>query len=161
MGWCRPQPRTGVPVFVPALSDSELGLRLAQTARSGPAWAYDAFEDLQRFSDWLRGGTDFGLLSLGGGVPRNWAQQMFSEVNNHGLKQGPRLMTAIRVCPDAEPLGHVSASTFSEARSWRKIPAYDDRLFVEVSADFTVVFPLIAISMLQPETPSDRDGAGS
>jgi len=74
---------------------------------------------------------------------------MFAEINDHGKDGGPRLLTGIRICPDSEPLGHLSGSTFSEARSWRKIPAYDDRLFVEVPLDFTLVFPLLAISMLQ------------
>ncbi|HUE87060.1 MAG TPA: deoxyhypusine synthase family protein [Vicinamibacterales bacterium] len=141
--------RAEVPIFVPALSDSELGLRLARTVRAGTSWTYDGFADLQRFADWLRRGTDYAILSLGGGVPRNWAQQMFAEVNDHGAGEGPRLVTGIRICPDTEPLGHLSGSTFSEARSWRKIPAYDDRRFVEVPLDFTLVFPLLAISMLQ------------
>jgi deoxyhypusine synthase len=156
--------RAQVPIFIPALSDSELGLSLARAARAGTPWTYDAFADLQDFGDWLRCGTDYGILSLGGGVPRNWAQQMFAELNGHGKGDGPQLMTGIRICPDAEPLGHLSGSTFSEARSWRKIPAYDDRLFAEVPLDFTLVFPLLAISMLQhgdtDDVPLPRSAGG-
>jgi deoxyhypusine synthase len=74
---------------------------------------------------------------------------MFAEVNEHGARQvGARLVSGIRVCPDVTTLGHLSGSTFSEARSWRKIPRYDDGAFVEVSSDFTIVFPLIAVAML-------------
>ena len=142
-----------VPIFVPALSDSELGLRLDQAMQHDAKWTYDAFRDLRLFSGWLREGDDFALLFLGGGVPRNWAQQMFAEVNDHGRTSGPRLIAGIRVCPDPDMLGHLSGSTFSEARSWRKIPAYDAEHFVEVAADFTLVFPLIAISMLRHVTP--------
>jgi deoxyhypusine synthase len=146
-GLLRSASTAGVPIFVPALSDSELGLRLSE--RAAPEWTYDAFEDLAEFRRWIEEGHDHGLLSLGGGVPRNWAQQMFAEVNEHGARQvGSRLVSGIRVCPDATSLGHLSGSTFSEARSWRKIPHYDDGAYVEVSSDFTIVFPLIAVAML-------------
>lgn len=139
--------KADVPLFVPALSDSELGLRLAEAPRS--VWAYDAFADLAAFRSWILSGHDCALLSLGGGVPRNWAQQMFSEVNDHGARERARLVSGVRVCPDPPGLGHLSGSTFSEARSWRKIPRYDDEAFVEVGTDFTIAFPLIAIGMLR------------
>src|SRR6266446_2117326 len=87
-----------VPIFVPALSDSELGLRLSETL--SPEWMYDAFDDLEVFRHWIEEGHNYGLLSLGGGVPRNWAQQMFAEVNAHGTRDGARLVSGIRVCPD-------------------------------------------------------------
>lgn len=141
-----------VPIFVPALSDSELGLRLAQQAPSG--WTYDAFEDLTQFKEWIRSQPRCGILSLGGGVPRNWAQQMFAEVSGHDKGAISKLVSGIRVCPDSVALGHLSGSTYSEARSWRKISSYDERLFVEVSSDFTIVFPLIAIAMLKGTTES-------
>lgn len=147
-GLVRAATAASVPIFVPALTDSELGLRLSQAVQSA-TWSYDAFRDLQQFREWLQRGSDCALLALGGGVPRNWTQQMFAELGDHGRVEAPRLVSGIRVCPDAEPLGHLSGSTFSEARSWRKILNYDDRQFVEVPADFTLVFPLIAISMLR------------
>jgi deoxyhypusine synthase len=146
-GLVRTASAAGVPIFVPALSDSELGLRLSEGTTSD--WSYDAFEDLSAFRRRIETGRDCGVLSLGGGVPRNWAQQMFAEVNQHSARQvGARLVSGIRVCPDAPALGHLSGSTFSEARSWRKIPHYDDGAYVEVSCDFTIVFPLIAVAML-------------
>ena len=145
-----------IPIFVPALSDSELGLRLSEGGLT--EWTYDAFDDLTVFRRWIEAGRDCALLSLGGGVPRNWAQQMFAEVNAHGTRHGANLVSGIRVCPDVAALGHLSGSTFLEARSWRKIPAYSDDAFVEVSADFTIVFPLIAVAMLQE---NNENGGGS
>ena len=140
--------RAEVPVFVPALSDSELGMRLSEQAPDAP-WTFDAFQDLTRYREWLLEGTEHVVLSLGGGVPRNWAQQMFAEVKAFKRADPPRLVSGIRVCPDNVTLGHLSGSTFSEARSWRKIPAFDDDAFVEVSTDFTIAFPFIAVAMLQ------------
>jgi deoxyhypusine synthase len=140
--------RAGVPVFVPALSDSELGMRLSDQA-AGASWTFDAFQDLARYREWLLAGFDHAVLSLGGGVPRNWAQQMFAEVKAFGREQPPRLVSGLRVCPDNVALGHLSGSTCFEARSWRKIPAFDDADFVEVSSDFTIAFPFIAVAMLQ------------
>lgn len=142
--------RMGAPVFVPALSDSELGLRLAGVPAAG--WHYDAFADLAAYRNWIESGSDCALLSLGGGAPRNWAQQMFAEIDAPVGKR-PQLVSGVRVCPDAAALGHLSGSTFLEARSWRKIPRYSDEAFVEVSADFTIVFPLIAEAMLRSTSP--------
>jgi deoxyhypusine synthase len=161
--------RLGIPVYVPAFTDSELGLDFEVTNRrrelaGQPRLAYDPFLDLRHYADLCRTRKRLGIFTIGGGVPRNWAQQMFAELNGHGKGDGPQLMTGIRICPDAEPLGHLSGSTFSEARSWRKIPAYDDRLFAEVPLDFTLVFPLLAISMLQhgdtDDVPLPRSAGG-
>lgn len=143
--------RHNVPVFVPALSDSEFGLSLEESSENSPAFTYDAFQDLRTYRQWLLAGHDYALLSLGGGVPRNWAQQMFAELNPAGGEGSPRLMSGIRICPDTAALGHLSGSTFSEARSWRKIARFDEDEFIEVFSDFTVVFPLIAISMLSDQ----------
>lgn len=137
--------QVGVPLFVPALSDCELGLRLADRQAKTEEWSYDAFADLRAYRSWLEEGSEYAVLSLGGGVPRNWAQQMFAEVDRN---VGPSLVSGLRICPDVAELGHLSGSTFSEATSWRKIRAYKPDRFVEVLADATLVFPLIAEGML-------------
>ena len=69
-----------VPVFVPAFTDSEMGLDVAlnnrMRAREGkPQLRYDPFLDLNHFAETLLQQKKLGIFTIGGGVPRNWAQQ--------------------------------------------------------------------------------------
>src|SRR4030088_2289268 len=69
-----------VPVFVPAFSDSELGLDYALTNRERdkegkPRFRFDPFEDLEYFAATLLAQKRLGIFTIGGGVPRNWSQQ--------------------------------------------------------------------------------------
>src|SRR4030088_1736653 len=69
-----------VPVFVPAFSDSELGLDYALTNRERdkkgkPRFRFDPFEDLEHFAATLLAQKRLGIFTIGGGVPRNWSQQ--------------------------------------------------------------------------------------
>ena len=69
-----------VPVFVPAFSDSEIGLDFALHNRARrknnvPALRYDPFEDLDHYAETLLEQERLGIFTIGGGVPRNWAQQ--------------------------------------------------------------------------------------
>jgi len=139
---------SSVPLFVPALSDSELGLRIAAICDHTSCWTYDPFADLREYRAWLSAGQEYAILTLGGGVPRNWAQQIFAEFDGSQLSKNPRLISGVRICPDSAELGHLSGSSFSEARSWRKIRCYRPDDFVEVAADATLVFPLLAVAML-------------
>src|SRR5437762_13080385 len=72
---------SGVPVFVPAFTDSELGLDVALSNRMREAAGrhklrYDAFEELEHFASTLLPQKRLGILPIGGGVPRHWAQQV-------------------------------------------------------------------------------------
>src|SRR6202041_2212056 len=67
-----------VPVFVPAFSDSELGLDYALTNRERdkkgkPGFRFDPFEDLEYFAATLLAQKRLGIFTIGGGVPRNWS----------------------------------------------------------------------------------------
>ncbi|HYA26305.1 MAG TPA: deoxyhypusine synthase family protein, partial [Terriglobales bacterium] len=70
----------GVPVFVPAFTDSELGLDLALNNRIRESTGrhklrFDPFEDLEHFAATLLRQKRLGIFTIGGGVPRNWSQQ--------------------------------------------------------------------------------------
>src|SRR5271154_6070882 len=69
-----------VPVFVPAFSDSELGLDFALNKygrkRDGrPLLRFDPFEDFEEFANTMMATKKMGIFTVGGGVPRNWSQQ--------------------------------------------------------------------------------------
>ena len=36
----------------------------------------DSFDDLEHYTDWCRAQKRLGIFTIGGGVPRNWAQQV-------------------------------------------------------------------------------------
>ena len=70
----------GVPVFVPAFTDSEMGLDVALSNRMRGSGGkhklrFDPFEDLEHFASTLLRQKRLGIFTIGGGVPRNWSQQ--------------------------------------------------------------------------------------
>ena len=153
-----------VPVLIPAFTDSELGLDLAVHTmlrrRSGePTLSYDAFTDLDAFrlfcEEAVAEGGKLGIFTIGGGVPRNWAQQVgpFVDVMNHRLGLNvPRIRFSygVRICPDPVHYGHLSGCTYSEGVSWGKfVPRAEGGRYAEVLLDATVGWPLIARALIE------------
>ena len=109
----------GVPVYVPAFTDSELGLDLATwsmrkahaegTARTTDEVLtvlprYNPYLDLNSFTRFCVGAERLGIFTIGGGVPRNWAQEVgpYIDIVNHRLGidfRVPRYHYAERICP--------------------------------------------------------------
>ncbi len=136
----------GVPVFCGATSDSEFCLNFAKFRHRG--WLHlvmDEIEDLFRFGEWIRSHPRRGTLIIGGGVPRNWAQQIFplldmiEEVTYSGYDYG------VRICTDTMVYGGMSGCTLSESKSWGKYAAH--ARYAEVSLDATVGLPLLAAAL--------------
>ena len=149
-----------VPVFVPAFTDSELGLDFAVTnqirARSGkPKLMWDAFADLEYFAETLLRQKRLGIFTIGGGVPRNWSQQFgpFIELRRRrGGEDLPlkRYQYGVRICPEPHYWGGLSGSQYSEAVSWGKlVPPEEGGRFAEVLVDATVGLPLVAAAVLE------------
>jgi deoxyhypusine synthase len=149
-----------VPVFVPAFSDSELGLDFAlnQYARKRdkrPVLRFDPFEDFQIFADTMMATRKMGIFTVGGGVPRNWSQQfgVYAELMaRRGYKNLPlkRYNYGLRICPEPVHWGGLSGSTYTEAVSWGKfVPPEEGGQFAEVFEDATVALPLVVGAVLQ------------
>ena len=149
-----------VPVFVPAFSDSEIGLDVALHNRSRrkngvPPLHYDPFEDLEYYAETLLQQERLGIFTIGGGVPRNWAQQFgpFIELRHRrGGEELPlkRFHYGVRICPEPVNWGGLSGCTYSEAVSWGKfVPPEEGGRFSEVLLDATVGLPLIAGAVLE------------
>ena len=156
--------KAGVTVIIPAFTDSELGLDFAVHAalrkRAGKApLVYDAFRDLGRFRKLClqahREDKRLGIFTIGGGVPRNWAQQVgpYVDVRNKRLgdhEPGLRYTYGVRICPDPVHYGHLSGCTYSEGVSWGKfVPESEGGRFAEVLLDATVGWPLIARALIE------------
>jgi len=87
----------------------------------------------------LKAGTT-GLVMLGGGVPKNFAQDIVvaAEVLGHQVEMHKY---AIQITVADERDGGLSGSTLSEAQSWGKV---DAALSQMVFAEATLAFPLLA-----------------
>jgi deoxyhypusine synthase len=149
-----------VPVFVPAFTDSELGLDVAlnnrMRARKGePQLRFDPFHDLNHFADTLLQQKRLGIFTIGGGVPRNWAQQFgpYCElrVRRAGEKvELKRYHYGVRVCPEPVHWGGLSGSPYSEAISWGKfVPPAEGGKFGEVFVDATVGLPVMIAALFE------------
>ncbi|HUK88374.1 MAG TPA: deoxyhypusine synthase family protein [Terriglobales bacterium] len=150
----------GVPVFVPAFTDSELGLDLALTNRirtrdGHPRLRFDPFEDLEHFAETLLAQKRLGIFTIGGGVPRNWSQQFGPYVELRHRRAGEdvplkRYHYGLRICPEPVYWGGLSGSPYSEAISWGKfVPQEEGGKFGEVFVDATVGLPLIVAAVLE------------
>jgi deoxyhypusine synthase len=150
----------GVPVFVPAFSDSELGLDTALNNRLRESTGrhkirFDPFEDVEHFAATLLRQKRLGIFTIGGGVPRNWSQQFgpFIELRHRRLGENlplKRYHYGLRICPEPVYWGGLSGSPYSEAVSWGKfVPPAEGGQFGEVFLDATVGLPLIVAAVLE------------
>lgn len=152
--------RRGVPVYVPAFTDSELGLDFAihnrrlRMAGKTP-FPFDPFLDLEDFAARIREHETLGIFTIGGGVPRNWAQQVapFLEITANRLGTGEpirRYRYAVRICPEPEHWGGLSGCSYSEGVSWGKfVPESDGGRHAEVHADATIAWPIIVRAVIE------------
>jgi deoxyhypusine synthase len=158
-----------VPVYVPAFTDSELGLDLstwamkrAQARGVKDAMAllshiprYNPYLDLNSFARFALDAPRLGIFTIGGGVPRNWAQEIgpYVDITNHRLGvtlPSPRYRYAVRICPEPTHWGGLSGCTYSEGVSWGKfVPESEGGRFAEVYADATTVWPLLVKGVLE------------
>ncbi len=147
--------RYGVPIYVPAISDSELGLNVLVGNKNsalgkGQKVVFDTLRDVDLFAGHILKHPRSGLVSVGGGVPRNWAQQTFPYLN---MKAHDRIVAAegyhygVRITTDRPDFGGLSGCTISESKSWGK---YESQA-VEASliCDATIALPLLTSALFQ------------
>jgi deoxyhypusine synthase len=150
----------GVPIYVPAFTDSELGLDVAiykhTLARgSDRRVSFDPFLDLDDFADRIRAHETLGIFTIGGGVPRNWAQQVgpYLEILRSRLGADEpvrRYKYAVRICPEPEHWGGLSGCSYTEGVSWGKfVPVSEGGQHVEVFADATIAWPLVVRAVME------------
>lgn len=150
-----------IPIFIPAFTDSEIGLDFATynyyRRKDGlPEQRFDPFLDFERYCSFVRNAETLGIITLGGGVPRNWAQQVGPYMDSierraSGIAAHPvRFKYAVRVCPDPPYWGGLSGATYSEGVSWGKfVPQDEGGQYAEVLSDYTFVFPILVKALLQ------------
>lgn len=149
-----------IPVFIPAYTDSELGLDLgiynrALKLKKEKSFRFDPFLDLEDFTELMKSQKRIGIFTVGGGVPRNWAQQLgpYLDIIEKRLKTGggfKRYHYGVRICPEPAYWGGLSGCTYSEGISWGKfVPPSEGGKWAEVYADATIALPLIVKAVLE------------
>lgn len=147
------------PVYIPALTDSELGLDFAlfnrfRIKKGKKPIQYNPFLDLEHFADLILKQKKIGIFTIGGGVPRNWGQQIgpyldivSKRVGNGGFA---RYHYGVRICPEPAEWGGLSGCTYSEGISWGKfVPPQEGGKFAEVLADATIAWPIILKAVIE------------
>ncbi len=159
----------GVPVFIPAFTDSELGLDLAgymarralaagekiPGALTSLSLKFNPFLDLGNYAQRVLQAKKLGIFTVGGGVPRNWAQQVapYLELLHGRLGLSlpeVRFQYGVRLCPEPVHWGGLSGSTYREGVSWGKFMAPEEGgRYAEVLCDATISWPLIMKAVQQ------------
>lgn len=140
--------REGVPIFCPALCDSAIGIALTRRyvqSRDGPNLVIDQIRDNFEILQIKRKAETTGAFYLGGGVPKNYIQQLIPMLDAFGEK-GKGHKYYIQLTTDDPKYGGLSGCTASEAESWGKVAAHG--LAATAYVDATIGLPLVAEVML-------------
>ena len=135
-----------VPIFCGATSDSEFCLNFARFRYRG--WCtlmLDEIDDLFRMGEWVRSHERRGALIVGGGVPRNWAQQIFPLLDMIDEAHFPGYDFGVRISTDNVVFGGLSGCTISESKSWGKYGPH--ARFAEVACDATIALPILIAAL--------------
>jgi deoxyhypusine synthase len=134
--------RNEVPIFVPAFSDCSAGFGLVmhQTAHPDEHVSLDSAKDFLELTRLKLASKETGLLMIGGGVPKNFAQDIVVAAELLG-EEAPMHKYAIQITVADERDGALSGSTLREASSWGKVStSYEQMVYCEA----TVALPLLA-----------------
>ncbi len=132
----------GVPIFCPAFSDCSAGFGLIHHQYKNPKkhMSIDSVKDFLELTKVKVDSKQSGLLMVGGGVPKNFAQDTVVAGDYLGFDVGMhKYAIQITVADDRD--GALSGSTLKEANSWGKVDLGAEQM---VYAEATVAFPLIA-----------------
>lgn len=134
--------RKQVPIFIPAFSDCSagFGLVLHQIKNSEKHMSIDSIKDFRELTALKIHAHDTGLVMLGGGVPKNFAQDIVvaADLMNKAV---PMHKYAIQITVADMRDGALSGSTLQEACSWGKVAmSFEQMVYSEV----TIAMPLIA-----------------
>jgi len=130
-----------VPIFCPAFSDSSAGFGLVLHQQQYPDShvSIDSVKDFRELTMVKIKAGQTGLLMIGGGVPKNFAQDtvVCAEILGHEV---PMHKYAVQVTVADVRDGACSSSTLKEANSWGKVDSSCEQM---VYAEATTVLPLL------------------
>lgn len=136
-----------VPIYISTLKDSSLALNLAVHRLADKVYNLDFVREILEQAAILYNSSKSGIVELGGGVPKNTAQQT-GPLLDQILRRNDGGQDYIIQITDARPdTGGLSGATLQEGKSWGKI--HDaHRGNVTIYADTTIAFPILALYVL-------------
>jgi deoxyhypusine synthase len=146
--------KSDVPVYIPALSDSSIGLNMLPLLLNDKI-SINVIQDIAESAAILWKSDRSGGIELGGGVPKNFFQQT-----------GPALYQILKIkegghdfiiqLTDARPdTGGLSGATLQEGKSWGKIKT-SHKGNVVVYGDSSVYFPILCAHLLTKCKPRNK-----
>ena len=157
-----------VPIFCPAFSDSSAGFGLVKHQVENPDAhvSIDSVKDFRELTEIKIQSPVSGLFMIGGGVPKNFAQDtvICAEVLGHEVDMHKY---AVQITVADVRDGACSSSTLKEASSWGKVDTtYEQMVFAEATVgaafDRQLCVSQASVAEQAPETVEQnlRTGAG-
>jgi len=130
-----------VPIFCPAFSDSSAGFGLVmhQAEKEESHVSVDSVKDFRELTEIKIKSPVSGLFMIGGGVPKNFAQDTVVCAKVLG-RPAEMHKYAVQITVADVRDGACSSSTLKEASSWGKVDTVYEQM---VYAEATSVLPLI------------------
>lgn len=131
-----------VPIFMPALRDSEFGYIYWMHSQRNPqnTLKIDAFKEVSSLIEMFSNSPRNGMIVLGGGVPRNTVQHA-AVTSRKGIDY------AIVLTMDRPETGGLSGSTLEETVSWGKLKKEARKIMV--IGDMLITFPVIVAAVTE------------
>ncbi|MBI1336515.1 MAG: deoxyhypusine synthase [Phycisphaera sp.] len=134
-----------VPIFCPAFSDCSAGFGFVahqheRLAAGRPMTTLDSAKDFYELTQLKIKNPTTGLFMIGGGVPKNFAQDIVVAADILG-HDAPMHKYAVQITVADVRDGALSGSTLKEASSWGKVDTAWEQM---VYSEATIALPLIA-----------------
>ena len=150
--------RNGVPLFVPALNDSSIGIGLTEhyhraRGRGKTPVQISSIRDNYELTQIVVKSPATAAVYVSGGVPKNYINDSIVMSYIFGLDTGGHRY-ALQITTDAPHWGGLGGSTLSEATSWGKVSkkAAHEMAFIETS----VALPMLYGYALQKNAAKGR-----
>jgi len=150
--------RNGVPLFVPALNDSSIGIGLTEhyhrVRKAGKEpFTISSIRDNYELTQIVVQSPATAALYISGGVPKNYINDSIVMSYIFGIDTGGHKY-ALQITTDAPHWGGLGGSTLSEATSWGKVSkqATHEMAFIETS----VALPMLYGYALQKNAAAGR-----
>jgi deoxyhypusine synthase len=134
-----------VPIFCPAFSDCSAGFGLVMHQNKNvlagkPTLSIDSAKDFLELTKIKLATAESGLFMIGGGVPKNFAQDTVVAAELLG-EDAAMHKYAVQITVADERDGALSGSTLKEASSWGKVSTSHEQM---VFGEATTLLPIIA-----------------
>lgn len=135
--------KNNVPIFCPAFSDSSAGFGLVLHQWKNPKEhvSIDSVKDFLELTKIKIESEQTGLLMIGGGVPKNFAQDTVVCAEVLGHRDVPPHKYAVQITVADVRDGALSSSTLKESQSWGKVKEGFQQM---VYAEATLALPILA-----------------